>query len=47
MRFGHLAEQERSSRVLREVTEAIRTQIQQLCGQEYVDTFASNMKLAS
>jgi 1-acyl-sn-glycerol-3-phosphate acyltransferase len=47
MQFGQLAAQERSARVLREVTEAIRAEIQRLCGQEYVDTFASNMKLAS
>ncbi len=47
LQFGHLAAQERSSRVLREVTEAIRAEVQRLCGQEYVDTFASSMKLAS
>jgi 1-acyl-sn-glycerol-3-phosphate acyltransferase len=47
MQFGHLAEQERSARVLRDVTETIREEIQRLCGQEYVDTFASSMKLAS
>lgn len=47
MRFGHRAEEERNARALREVTEAIRAEIQRLCGQEYVDTFASSMKLAS
>ncbi|MEO9140538.1 MAG: lysophospholipid acyltransferase family protein [Jatrophihabitans sp.] len=46
MHFGHLAESERSARVLREVTEQIRTAIQQLSGQEYVDTFGSNVKAA-
>jgi 1-acyl-sn-glycerol-3-phosphate acyltransferase len=46
LRFGHLAEQERSARVLRDVTEAIREQIQQLSGQDYVDAFGSSMKLA-
>lgn len=46
LQFAHLAEQERSARVLREVTEAIREQVQQLSGQEYVDSFGSSMKLA-
>jgi len=44
--FGHLAEQERSARVLREVTETVRADIQHLCGQEFVDSYASSMKLA-
>jgi 1-acyl-sn-glycerol-3-phosphate acyltransferase len=44
--FGHLAEQERSARVLREVTDEIRTEIQALCGGEYVNIYASSMKLA-
>lgn len=44
--FGHLADQERSSRVLREATETIRHAIQELSGQEYVDTFGSSVKLA-
>jgi 1-acyl-sn-glycerol-3-phosphate acyltransferase len=47
MLFGHLADQERSSRVLREVTETVRAEIERLSGQEYVDTYASSMKLAS
>jgi 1-acyl-sn-glycerol-3-phosphate acyltransferase len=47
LRFGHLADQERSARVLREVTEAIRAEIQHLSGQEYVDAYGSAMKLAS
>ena len=46
LQFGHLADQERSSRVLREVTDTIRLQIQTLSGQEYVDTFGSAMKIA-
>lgn len=44
--FGDLAGQERSARVLREVTESIRAEVQRLSGQEYVDTFATSMKLA-
>lgn len=44
--FGHLAEQERSARVLREVTDAIRDDIRGLCGQELVDGYASSVKLA-
>jgi 1-acyl-sn-glycerol-3-phosphate acyltransferase len=46
LRFGHLAAQERSARVLREVTESIRESVQKLSGQEYVDSYASSMKLA-
>jgi 1-acyl-sn-glycerol-3-phosphate acyltransferase len=46
LEFGHLAAQERSARVLREVTETIRARIQELSGQEYVDAFGSSMKLA-
>jgi 1-acyl-sn-glycerol-3-phosphate acyltransferase len=44
--FGHLAAQERSARVLREVTEQIREAVQGLSGQDYVDTFGSNVKSA-
>jgi 1-acyl-sn-glycerol-3-phosphate acyltransferase len=44
--FGHLAEQERSARVLREVTDLIRDDIQRLCGQPAVDSYASSMKVA-
>lgn len=47
LHFSDLADQERNARVLREITETIREAIQQLCGQEYVDSFASSMKLAS
>jgi 1-acyl-sn-glycerol-3-phosphate acyltransferase len=46
LQFGHLAEQERSARVLREVTEIIRNAVQKLSGQEYVDTYASSLKVA-
>jgi 1-acyl-sn-glycerol-3-phosphate acyltransferase len=46
MEFGDLAAQERSSRVLREVTETVREAVQELSGQEYVNTFASSMKVA-
>jgi 1-acyl-sn-glycerol-3-phosphate acyltransferase len=46
LQFGQLADQERSSRVLREVTDTIRAQIQTLTGQDYVDTFGSAMKIA-
>jgi 1-acyl-sn-glycerol-3-phosphate acyltransferase len=44
--FGDLADQERSARVLREVTDTIRAEIQRLCGQEIVDAYASSMKIA-
>ncbi|HEY3735937.1 MAG TPA: lysophospholipid acyltransferase family protein [Jatrophihabitans sp.] len=44
MYFGHLADSERSSKVLREVTETIREAVQKLSGQEYVDTYASAAK---
>ena len=44
--FSHLADQERSARVLREITETIREQVQLLSGQEYVDTYGSSVKLA-
>jgi 1-acyl-sn-glycerol-3-phosphate acyltransferase len=46
LHFGHLAAQERNARVLREVTDAIRAEIQVLTGQEYVDTFRSAMTVA-
>jgi 1-acyl-sn-glycerol-3-phosphate acyltransferase len=44
--FGDRAGQERSSRVLREVTETIRESVQQLSGQPYVDAFAASSKVA-
>ncbi|PZS35110.1 MAG: 1-acyl-sn-glycerol-3-phosphate acyltransferase [Pseudonocardiales bacterium] len=40
MIFGHRAAEERSSRVLREVTETVRVAVQELSGQDYVDSFA-------
>ena len=45
--FGDRADQERSSRVLREVTEIVRAAVQELSGQEYVDGYASSAKDAS
>jgi 1-acyl-sn-glycerol-3-phosphate acyltransferase len=47
LEFGQLAAQERNVRVLREVTDAIRTAIQSLSGQDYVDAFGSAMKVAT
>ena len=44
--FGHLRAQERSARVLREVTEQIRESVQTLSGSEYVDNYGSSVKLA-
>jgi 1-acyl-sn-glycerol-3-phosphate acyltransferase len=44
--FSGRADEERSARVLREVTDQVRTEIQRLSGQEYVDAFGSSMKLA-
>lgn len=44
LEFGHLADQERSARVLREVTESIREQICKLSGQTYVDDYASTLR---
>jgi 1-acyl-sn-glycerol-3-phosphate acyltransferase len=46
LQFGHLGAQERSARVLREVTETVREAIQRLSGQEYVDSYGSTLKLA-
>jgi 1-acyl-sn-glycerol-3-phosphate acyltransferase len=42
--FSGRAEQERSARVLREVTETVREAIQGLSGQEYVDAYGSAIK---
>jgi 1-acyl-sn-glycerol-3-phosphate acyltransferase len=44
MHFGHRAGEERSSRVLREITESIRTAVQSMSRQEYVDVYASSIK---
>jgi 1-acyl-sn-glycerol-3-phosphate acyltransferase len=45
--FSGRAEDERSSRSLREITEAVRTAVQSLSGQEYVDSYASALKATS
>jgi 1-acyl-sn-glycerol-3-phosphate acyltransferase len=47
LHFAHLAAQERSARVLRDVTETIRAAVQELAEQPYVDNYASSVKLAS
>lgn len=47
MRFGQRAAEERSSRVLREITEAVRTAVQAMSGQDYVDVYASSVKNAA
>ena len=46
LHFGDRADEERSSRVLREVTETIRTSVQELSGQEYVTAYASSAKVS-
>ncbi|HEV7206135.1 MAG TPA: lysophospholipid acyltransferase family protein [Jatrophihabitans sp.] len=45
LHFGDRAAEERSSRVLREVTETVREAVQKLSGQDYVDEFASSLKV--
>lgn len=45
--FADRAQDERSARVLRSVTERIREAVQALSGQEYVDVYASSAKAAS
>jgi len=42
--FSGRAEDERSSRALREVTETVRHAVQRLSGQEYVDSYGSSVK---
>jgi 1-acyl-sn-glycerol-3-phosphate acyltransferase len=42
MYFGDRADQERSARVLREVTDTIRSAVQTLSGQTYIDRFANS-----
>jgi 1-acyl-sn-glycerol-3-phosphate acyltransferase len=44
LHFGGRAAEERSSRVLREVTETVRSAVQQLSGQEYVDAYAGSSR---
>ena len=46
LNFADRAAQERSARVLREVTDTIRRAVQELSGQPYVDSFASSVKEA-
>jgi 1-acyl-sn-glycerol-3-phosphate acyltransferase len=45
--FSGRPDQERSARVLREVAETIRQAVQELSGQEYVDTYGSAVKAAN
>jgi 1-acyl-sn-glycerol-3-phosphate acyltransferase len=44
LHFGHRAGEERSARVLREVTEIVRAAVQQLSGQDYVDQYANSAR---
>jgi 1-acyl-sn-glycerol-3-phosphate acyltransferase len=44
LQFGDRAAEERSARVLREITETIRHAVQELTGQEYVDAFAGSSR---
>jgi len=44
--FSGRTEDERSSRMLREVAETIREAVQKLSGQEYVDSYGSSVKAA-
>jgi 1-acyl-sn-glycerol-3-phosphate acyltransferase len=46
LHFGDRAAEERSARVLREVTETIREAVQALSGQSYVDAFAGSSRAA-
>lgn len=43
--FSGRAGEERSSRVLREITEQVRTAVRALSGQEYVDVYATSAKV--
>jgi 1-acyl-sn-glycerol-3-phosphate acyltransferase len=42
LHFGDRAGEERSARVLREVTDIVRVAVQKLCEQDYVDTYAGS-----
>jgi 1-acyl-sn-glycerol-3-phosphate acyltransferase len=44
LHFGDRAGEERSARVLREVTETIRAAVQELSGQDYVDSYAGSAR---
>lgn len=46
LRFGHRSGEERSARVLREVTDTVREAVQALSGQSYVDAFAASSREA-
>jgi 1-acyl-sn-glycerol-3-phosphate acyltransferase len=44
MHFGDRAAEERSSRVLREITDTVRQAVQELSGQEYVNAYAGSAR---
>ena len=44
LHFGDRADDERSAKVLREVTESVREAVQKLSGQQYVDAFAGSSR---
>jgi 1-acyl-sn-glycerol-3-phosphate acyltransferase len=44
LNFGDRADEERSARVLREVTDTIRKAVQHLSGQEYLDSYAGSSR---
>jgi len=46
LHFGNRANDERSARVLREITDTIRAAVQELSGQSYVDAFAGRSNAA-
>jgi 1-acyl-sn-glycerol-3-phosphate acyltransferase len=46
LQFADQADSERSDRILRSITEQVREAVQELSGQDYADTYASDMKLA-
>jgi 1-acyl-sn-glycerol-3-phosphate acyltransferase len=47
LQFGSRAGEERSARVLREITDSIRLAVQELSGQPYVDAFAGSAVAAA
>ena len=44
--FSHLADQERSAKVLRRITDTVRSEVERMSRQEYVDVYASSIKSA-
>ncbi len=46
MDFSALAGQERSARVLRQITDSVRAEVERMSRQEYVDVYASSVKSA-